>query len=272
MSQLNIIKNLFQKNNELSIKDISSITWIKEPNIRRILWQWTISWIFKRIDKWVYSLQCWDTTIWFINWDSFDVVKNLKTKFDLVFLDIPYKTIAVTWGNRWVKYDLISPDQFNILLNDLKNCINEDTYIVHCFSNAPSWMKQMLQYNKKLESNWFKLISENTWTKLFSNGNIAKNMRGNQMPPEWINIYSLSGKSIDFNRNWILPKTSVASQKPFEALKDIIESLTSKWSWILDPFAWSWITWFVSLLLWRNCVMIEKSNDRFYNEILIPNI
>lgn len=271
MSQFNIIKNLFQDKEELSIKDISTITWIKEPNIRRILWQWAISWIFKRIDRWVYSLQCNDTTIWFINWNSFDIVKNLKTKFDMVFLDIPYKTIAVTGGNRWVKYDLISADQFNILLNDLKNCIHEDTYIVYCFSNAPSWWKQMQKYNNKLDVNWFKLISENTWTKLFSNGNIATNMRWNQMPPEWINIYSLSWKYIDFKKNWILPKTSVASQKPFEALKDLIW-LLKKWSWILDPFAWSWITWFVSLLLWMNCVMIEKSSDRFYNEILIPNI
>jgi len=271
MTQFEKIISLFKSNKELSIKDISETTWILEPNIRRILWQWTISWEFKRISKWIYSLKNWDTEIWFINWDAFEVIKELNHKFDLVFLDIPYKTIAVTWGNRWVKYDLISNQQFNEFLIDLKKCIHEDTYIVHCFSNAPSWWKQMEQYNNKIFDNWFKLVSENTWSKIDSKWKPCTNMRWNIMPPEWINIYSLSGKQIDYSKDFIMQKTRIASQKPYNLIQDILWVFTKVWQWILDPFAWSWITWLVAFDMWRNCILIEKSEDRFYNEILSIN-
>ena len=271
MTQFDKIISLFKSNQELSIKDISDVTWIKEPNIRRILWQWTLWWVFKRICKWVYSLKNWDTEIWFINWDALEVVKHLDIKFDLIFLDIPYNTPAVIWGNRWVKYDLISIDQFNIFLNDLKNCVKDDTYIVHCFSNAPSWMKKMMQYNNKITNNWFKLISENTWSKITKDWNPCTNMRWNIMPPEWINIYSLSWKQIDYSKNFCMAKTKTASQKPYELIKELFLVLMKKWQWMLDPFAWTWITWLVSYDIWINSIIIEKSFDRFYNEILLLN-
>lgn len=267
MTQQQSIMDILQ-DGPLHIKEVASITWFKEASIRRVLWQWVIVGTFARVSEGVYTLSSWNTKAIFIHWDSLQEIKRLNQKFDLVFLDIPYKTVAVTGGNRWIKYSTISPNEFNILLKDIKNVIHNDSYIVHCYSNAPSGWKQMTDYNDRLLANWFKTIQKNRWQKLFGNGNVATNMRGNVMPAESLDIYSLSGKQTWYSMEWVLPKTKVASQKNPQIIQYILESFVKTWQWILDPFAWSGIVSRVALELSINSVSIEINDMRFNKEVI----
>jgi len=272
MTQKEIIQQtIFWK--ELSIKEISKETWILEPNVRRILWTWTKKWEFKRIWKGIYSIETKDWVKWiFKMWDALEEIKKVNQKFDMVFLDIPYDTPAIKWWNRWVKYSLISHKQFNEFLLDLKKVLkDQNTPIYYMFSNAPSWKIAMEKYNKCFENNWFKKIDWWSWTKLFKNWNLATNMLWRVMPPEWINLYSLSWEVHEYwlrQLDFRLEKTSVASQKPKDLLKQLIEQSSKEFDNLLDPFAWSWIFWKVALELKRNVTLFELSWKRFYNEIL----
>ena len=258
---------------QLSIKQLSKKTWILEPNIRRILWQGTLKWKFKRIAKWIYKIDSENWSTWIFKMcDSLKEIKKVNEKFDMIFLDIPYKTKAVIWWSRWVKYPLINKNDFWEFLKDLKNVLKDDkTPIYYMFSNAQSWLKEMLEYNSHFEKLWYKRVDYWEWTKLFWNWQLATNMRWNIMPNEWIALYTLSWNTNEYwtrIMNFTLPKTRVASQKPFEMLKQLILQSTKVWDLVLDPFAWSWIFWKVALNLWRNVRLFELSWKRFYNEII----
>lgn len=270
MTQKELVKKVaFWK--QLSITEIAKETWILEPNVRRILGQGSKTWEFKRIARGVYTIETKDEVKAIVKvGDALEEIKNLEGyKFDMVFLDIPYKTAAVIGWSRGVKYDLISPDQFEVFLEDLKVLLkNEETPVYYMYSNAPSWKKQMDAYNSKMEKVWFKKIASGTWTKLFQNWKLATNMRGNEMPPEGIDVFSLSWNIQDLKLDFVLPKTRTASQKPLEMLKTFIKQSTKEKAFILDPFAGSWITWRAALELVRNIFLIEKSEERVQNEIL----
>src|SRR4030042_4140735 len=88
------------KNQPKHIKRIHSETKILEPNIRRILGQGTKKGIFRRVDKGVYVLNIGNSDVAFIETgNAVEVLPRLAAegfKADMIFLDIPYKTRAVT--------------------------------------------------------------------------------------------------------------------------------------------------------------------------------
>ena len=261
------------KGTEMSIKDISNTTGIKEPNVRRILWEGTKQWVFTRVSKWIYTITIGDKTKAIIKcWDSLKDIKKLKNsnyKFDMVFLDIPYKTVAVTGGNRWVKYNLITPIEFKEFLEDLKQVIKPTTHIYYMYSNAPSWWKQMEVYNNLFKELWYKLQAEWWWQKLFKNWKKCSNMRWDIMKREWLALYSLN----NIETNWLVmdyesirPRT--ASEKCLLMWKQLVRQSTKIWDRILDPFAWTWMIWEAALSLLRNVMIFEKSEERVIWEIL----
>lgn len=262
---------------KMGIKEIATETWILEPNVRRILWQWAKKWIFEKVKRGIYAFKTKDNNTAIINvWDALESIKELWKewkKFDMIFLDIPYNTKAIKWWNRGVKYDLISVTEFNQFLIDLKLILkSEDTPIFHMFSNAPSWKKEMDQYNKCLDLNGFKLLKEWQWQKINKDWSFCKNMRWNIMLPEWLNLYTLSGrlKNIDIDKlklHFEMPKTRVASEKPLEMIKSIILQVTNIWDSVIDFFAWTWVTWEAVVQLKRNVYLCEKSEIRVEKEI-----
>ena len=272
MTQKEIIKSKILWN-QLSIKAIAKETWILEPNIRRILWEWTKKWEFSRIAKWVYKIETENWATWIFKMcDSLKEIWKINEKFDMVFLDIPYKTKAVIWGSRWVKYPLITENEFSNFLIDLKNVLKDSkTPVYYMFSNAPSGLSDMMRYNSHFEKQGFKRVDYWEWSKLFKNWNPATNMRWHIMPPEWIALYTLSWETNEYwdrIMNFTLPKTNTASEKPQEMLKQLIKQSSKEFDLLLDPFAWTWIFWKIALEMKRNVRIFELSWKRFYNEII----
>jgi len=258
---------------EKSVKQIASETNILEPNIRRILGTGTKTWIFERIAPGIYTITIGDKTKCIIKcWDALQEIKKLSKapyKFDMVFLDIPYKTAAVTWGNRWVKYDLITQDQFDEFLHDLKQVITPTTHVYHMYSNAPSWWKQMKAYNDSFEKRWFKLQKQWGWQKLYKNWKPCSNMRWEIMKREWLALYSLEDidtSILEMDYESTRPRT--ASEKCSDMIRSLITQSTKVGQRILDPFAGTWVVWEQALNASRNAMLFEKSIDRVKNEIL----
>lgn len=257
---------------EKSIKDIASETHILEPNIRRILGHWTKIWIFERIAPGIYTITVGDKTKCIIKcWDALQEIKKLAKapyKFDMVFLDIPYKTAAVIWWNRWAKYSMLSPEDFKKFLTDLKQVIHKDTHIYHMYSNAPSWLKQMNVYNDLFEELGFKLQAIGWWQKLYKSGKpVAFCWKVSER--EWLNLYSLSEintSSMIFDFETERPKTH--SEKCLTMLTQLILQSTKIGDRILDSFAWTGSTARAAIPLERNVMLIEKSEDRVRDEIL----
>ena len=258
---------------EMSIKDVSTTTWIKEPNVRRILGQWAKEWKIQRIAKWIYTISDGDKTKAIIKCgDSLQEIKKLKHssyKFDMVFLDIPYKTAAVTGGNRWVKYSLITPVEFKEFLQDLKQVIKPTTHIYHMYSNAPSWWKQMEVYNNLFKELWYKIQAEWGRQKLFKNWKKCSNMRWDIMKREWLSLYSLenietTGLVMDYES--IRPRT--ASEKCLLMWKQLVTQSTHIWDRVVDFFAWTWMIGEAALSLSRSVMLFEKSEKRVEEEII----
>lgn len=273
MTQTQQVKQIMQDKQQMTIKEVAHESWIKEPNIRRILWQGTKQGIFRRLAEWVYMIQIWDSTKALINvWDAIESIKTLREnnyKFDMVFLDIPYNTPAVKWWNRWVKYDLISPEQFKSFLNDLKYCIHDNTDVYHMYSQAPSGWKEMQKYNNIFEELWFKHIKKWERQKLYKNWKKALNVQWKEAKPEWISLYNLSWtEKPNIQLDYETVRLRIASEKPMSMLSQLVKQSTNPWDIILDPFAWTGSTGESALINDRNIVLIEKSTERVHQEIL----
>ena len=274
MTQKKQVKNLFNWR-QLNIKWIAKETWILEPNVRRILWEGTKEWIFTRVAKWVYKIvnENWATWI-FKMCDSLKEIKKVSEKFDMIFLDIPYKTKAVTGGWRWVKYPLITEWQFSEFLGDLKNVLrSENTPVYYMYSNAPSWKTEMLQYNSHLEKQGFKRVDYWELTKIYKNWKLALNVRGVPQSNEGLALYSLSWKLDPWSRimDFTCIRPRVASEKPKELVEQIIKQSSKAFNNLFEPFGWTGVFSKMALKLDRNIECWELSWKRFYNEILKIN-
>ena len=109
------------KESPKTIKEISEETNILEPNVRRILGVGAKEGTFERVEKGVYVLSKDGQDIaWVETGNSVDSLPKLASegfKADMVFLDIPYDTPAVKGGNRGVKYNLLSLEDFSKVLD-----------------------------------------------------------------------------------------------------------------------------------------------------------
>ena len=257
----------------MTIKEVATEIDAPEPSVRRILWQWAKQWIFERIAPGIYTITIGETTKAIIKCgDSLHEIKKLKNagyKFDMVFLDIPYDTPAIKWGNRGAKYEFISTTQFEEFLTDLKYCITDRTHVYHMYSNAPSWWKQMKAYNDCFERVWLKLQRQWWWQKLHKNWKPVA-FCGKVSAREWLALYS--GTDIDVATNMKFDFTSERPRTHSEKCSHMIHSLISQstkiWDRILDPFSGTWVVWEQSLILWRSVMLFEKSIDRVKNEII----
>lgn len=259
-----------------SIKEVSQETWILEPNIRRILWEGAKTWKFNRVAPWVYVLNTGSGTKSIIKTaDALEELPKLIAewfKTDMVFLDIPYKTKAVMWWNRGIKYETISPEQLREFLLSLAQIVRDDkTPVYFMFSNAPSGMKQMQRYLDMLQATWFSQVALGNWNKIDKSGKPRKNMLWNVMPPEGIGLYSLSGEVTEYeqrNLEFTMRNTQTASEKPEELIWSLIQQSTQIGDMVCDFFAWAWVVSDMCLRLGRSCFATEKDENRVQNEIL----
>lgn len=266
-----------------SAKEIAEETKILEPNVRRILGVGAKDGTFERVDKGVYVLKKGGQDIAYIHTgDALDVLPKLVEdgfKADMIFLDIPYSTKAVRGGNRGVKYDLVSTEQFNDALLSLKEIVKDKfTPVFYMFSNAKSGLAEMEKYNE-LFADKFKPVARGEYTKLQQDGvTRVRNMRGDIIEPEGIIVGSISGElnpvldivggNLDFKL--VRPK-GYQTEKPAEMIRKLIEMSTKEGDVVLDPFAGSGVTVAESVKAGRVGVGIEKS-ERAVEQFIKPRV
>jgi 16S rRNA G966 N2-methylase RsmD len=261
-----------------TIKTVAEETDILEPNIRRILGVGTKTGEFKRIARGVYVLSKKGKNLVYVHaGDAIKVLPKLARqgfKADMVFLDIPYKTPAVTGGNRGIRYEHITPDDFGKVVSALSVIVrNRNTPVFYMFSQAESGRKKMLEYTLKLLDK-FLPVACGEYRKLEKNGYATvRNMRGDIVQPEGILLVTKSGRfkrKARLNFRLIRPK-GWQTEKPAKLLKTLIEMSTKRGDMVLDPFAGSGVTGVESLKLRRLAYLIEK-NLRAVEDFIMPGL
>lgn len=263
-----------------TIKEIAKETKILEPNVRRILGVGAKDGTFERVDKGVYVLKKGDKQIAYVETgDAVDVLPRLAKegfKADMVFLDIPYKTQAVSGGNRGAKFEFITTDQFAKVVEAVKTIARYDsTPVFYMYSQAPSGAKEMQKYTDKMTEAGFVPVAKGEYTKLQKDGiTRTRNMRGLPDYPEGIILFTKDGTANfanpDLNFKLIRPK-GYQTEKPAEMARKLIEMSTKEGEVVLDPFAGSGVVPAEAVKAGRQAVAIEKS-EKAVEEFIKPRI
>jgi len=256
------------KESPKTIKEIAAETKILEPNVRRILGVGAKEGTFERVDKGVYRLKKDGQDIAFIHpGDSVEILPRLAKegfKADMIFLDIPYKTGAVTGGNRGAKFNFITVPEFKTVVESVKEITkSEKTPVFYMYSQAKSGLAQMAKYTDEMFKAGFKPVAKGEYTKLQKDGvTRTRNMRGEPDYPEGIILFTRSGEfdkgQPNLNFKMVRPK-GYQTEKPAEMLNQIIKMSTDEGDVVLDPFAGSGVTGAEAVKEGRQAVLIEKS-------------
>lgn len=271
-TQKDKVKEVIDQKGTATIKDIADITGILEPNIRRILGVGAKDGEFERVDSGVYRLAVGDKDVAFVM--AADAVETLPKlaaqgfKADMIFLDIPYETKAVKGGNRGVNYDFLSVADFKKVVTAIKEIARDNnTPVIHMYSQAESGMKEMTAYNEVFPEVGFKPVAKGEWQKTYKDGSpVAFPTRNGSMvtKPEGILVFTLSGEtdkqleSLQFKT--VRPK-GYQTEKAEEMLKAMIEMTTEEGDVVFDPFAGSGVTGAAAVKAGRRTVAIEKNPE-----------
>lgn len=254
-----------------SVKEVSEETGILEPNVRRILGMGAKEGTFERIEKGVYKVKTADGTevAYILPADSVETLPKLAEegfKADMVFLDIPYNTAAVRGGNRGVRYNLLSVDQFKTVMDAVSKIVkDEQSPVIYMYSQAASGMKDMKKYNAVLAETGFKEVARGEWQKLFQNGKPVTNVRGEVSKPEGILLLTKSGTfdkeigNLSFRSE--RPK-GYSTEKNADMMKELIVMTTAEGEIVLDPFAGSGVVPAEAVKSGRRTVAIEKNKEQ----------
>ena len=153
------VKQILGKVETASIKQITKITGLPEPTVRRILGQGAKKGEITRVAPGVYTLLTRDgkTAAIVQGGDSLVEIKKLVNegaKFDMVFLDPPYVAPGTRGGNRnLAKYKKITPEQFSDFVGDVKKLLRTpDTPVIFMFSANKSNKAALAKYAKAFET------------------------------------------------------------------------------------------------------------------------
>lgn len=263
------VKEVVEKKGKASIKEIADETGILEPNIRRILGVGAKEGEFERVADGVYTIKTADgkEVAVVIPADAVETLPKLASegfKADMVFLDIPYDTPAVKGGNRGVKYSLLSVEDFSKILDATKTILrDENSPIIHMFSQAQSGIKAMQKYNDLFTDKGLIPIGKGEYQKTFADGSPVTSPNGKVAKPEGIIVFNQSGtfdKNLDLQFKMVRPK-GYQTEKPAEMLAKMIKMTTNAGDTILDPFAGSGVTGAEAVKAGRKAVLIEKDKE-----------
>lgn len=257
------------KESPKTIREIAEQTEILEPNVRRILGVGAKEGVFERVDKGVYVLSKNGKDLAYIQTaNAVEALPDLAKegfKADMIFLDIPYDTQAVKGGNRGVKYDLLSVEDFGIVLDSIKKIAKSpDSPIIHMYSQAESGLKAMSKYNNLFIEKGFIPVGKGQYQKTFKDGSPTTGPNGKVSKPEGILVFTQSGnlkKDLkDLNFTLRRPK-GYQTEKPAEMLEAMIKMTTNEGDIVLDPFAGSGVTGAEAIRAGRKAYLIEKNPD-----------
>ena len=269
------VKDVLGEVEVATIKQITKITGLPEPTVRRILGQGAKNGELTRVAAGVYTLKTKDgkTTAIVQGADALTEIKKLVkegAKFDMIFLDPPYDAPGLTGGNRnLAKYKKITPEQFNEFVGDVVKLLrNENSPVIFMFSASKSNKRKLQMYSKAFENNGLKPSGVAIETgKKYSKSGKPKKMFG-VLLKEWVFTFSLSGKQrtdMDFNfeKEYSFREDSkYQTAKPVALLEAIIEASTKAGELILDPFAGSGSTAKAAVRKGRSIVTIEENVEQ----------
>lgn len=263
------VKKVVEKKGKANIKEIAKETGILEPNVRRILGMGAKEGEFTRVGEGVYSIKTKDgkEVAVVIPADAVETLPKLAKegfKADMVFLDIPYDTPAVRGGNRGIKYNLVSVDDFSKVLDAVSVILrDEKAPVIYMYSQAPSGAKAMERYNNLFSEKDFKPIGKGEFQKTFADGSPVTSPNGKVAKPEGIIVFNKSGafdKELSLNFKLVRPK-GYQTEKPAEMLSQMIAMTTEEGDVVLDPFAGSGVTGAEAVKQNRKAVLIEKDKE-----------
>jgi len=189
--------------------------------------------------------------------------------YDLIFLDIPYRTGGQKGGNRDLSnYNLIEPEEFEEIITQAEKMLRtENSQVYFMMAGGKSSKLAASKYIRAFESTELKIAGKGSYLKLNKNGTIC-NMGKYQMPAEDIFIYSPSGKL--YSDDTILDFKSVRpplprsggypTQKPFDLIEQIVKQSTSIGHNVLDLFGGSGVMLEACLKLKRFIHTIDISD------------
>lgn len=207
----------------------------------------------------------------------FDILKA-NIYYDLVFLDIPYKTGGQRGGNRNLSpYGTITPSEFQEILTQVEKMLRtEDSQIYFMIANGKSSVKDANKYIRAFDYTSLLKAAEGSYTKLNANGSQC-NIGNYLIPPEKIMIFSPSGNLLkpeetvlDFSlQRPPLPRSGgYPTQKPLAMLEQIVKQGSNEGDKTLDLFAGSGEFLMASLLHNRKAHAIEISDEAIDKHIL----
>lgn len=212
-------------------------------------------------------------------------IKKANIFYDLVFLDIPYRSGGQRGGGvnpkrNMADYSLIDPDEFGEILKGVENLLrSEESQVYFMVSGGKSSAAQAEKYIRMFDGTALRCNDVGSYTKLTSTGKVC-NMAQYDMPPEIIMAYSPDGKTRDctddqsYRLHFALERPKLAryggypTAKPVEMLKQMVAQSTKKGQWVLDLFAGSGSMLEAALSLDRKAHLVEICSNAIENFIL----
>ena len=268
------VKDVLGEVQVASIKEITEATGLPEPTVRRILGQGAKTGELTRVAAGVYTLKTKDgkTTAIVQGADALVEIKKLVqegAKFDMIFLDPPYKAPGIKGGNRnLAKYKKITPEQFNEFVGDVVKLLrNENSPVIFMFSASKSNKRMLNKYSKAFENNGLLPSGVAIQTGKLDKQGKLKQMFGIPLR-EWVFTFSQSGNQrtdmdFSFEKEYFFPQDSnYQTSKPVALLEAIIKASTKAGEIILDPFAGSGSTAKAAVRKGRSVVTIEENVEQ----------
>jgi DNA modification methylase len=190
--------------------------------------------------------------------------------YDLIFLDIPYKTGGQKGGNRDLSdYNLIEPEEFKEIITQAQKMLRtEDSQIYMMMTGGKSSKVAANKYLRAFASTDLKIAGKGSYLKLNKNGTVC-NMGKYTMPAENIYVYSHSGKlhsdntvlDFELQRPPLPRQGGYPTQKPFDLIEQIVKQSTNIGDSVLDMFGGSGVMLEACLKLKRFIHTMDISNE-----------
>lgn len=205
--------------------------------------------------------------------DSREAIPNiLKANifYDLIFLDIPYKTGGQKGGNRNLSdYNMIDPQEFEQIITQAEKMLkNDNSQIYFMIAGGKSSKASADKYLRAFDSTNLKVAGKGGYLKLNKNGSVC-NMGKYKMPKEDIYVFSRSGKlhsdntvlDFELTRPPLPRQGGYPTQKPYNLIEQIVKQSTDIGDAVLDLFGGSGVMLNACLKLKRFIHTMDISDE-----------
>jgi len=201
--------------------------------------------------------------------------------YDLIFLDIPYKTGGQKGGNRDLSnYNLIEPEEFEEIITKAQSMLRtEDSQVYFMIAGGKSSKAAADKYLRAFAHTNLKVAGKGSYLKLNKNGTVC-NMGKYPMPAENIHVFSHSGKlhsdntvlDFELQRPPLPRQGGYPTQKPFDLIEQIVKQSTNIGDKVLDMFGGSGVMLEACLKLKRFIHTMDISDESINRMLKIARL